>query len=74
MTPLKGPMAYEKIPGWFLISKRDNILPEAFQRVCISVVGDMMENVEEVDAGHSSFLAKPEIVADFIVRASETVS
>jgi hypothetical protein len=67
-------MAYEKIPGWYLISKKDNILPEAFQRVCISVVGDMMENVEEVDAGHSSFLVKPEIVADFIVRAVKSVS
>ncbi|KAF3402951.1 hypothetical protein DPV78_003639 [Talaromyces pinophilus] len=73
-TPLKGSMAYEKIPGWYLISKKDNILPEAFQKVCISVVGDMMENVEEVDAGHSSFLVKPEIVADFIVRAVKSVS
>lgn len=49
-------------------------MPEAFQRVCISVVGDMMENVEEVDTGHSSFLVRPEIVADFIVRAVKSVS
>ena len=66
-------MAYEKIPGWYLVCKEDKTLPEAFQRVCISVVGDMMENVEEVDAGHSSFMVKPEIVADFIVRAAKSV-
>jgi hypothetical protein len=67
-------LAYEKIPGWYLISKEDKTLPEAFQRVCISVVGDMMENVEEIDAGHSSFLVKPEVVADFITRAVKSVS
>jgi hypothetical protein len=71
---LKGSLAYEKIPGWYLVSKEDKILPEAFQRVCIGVVGDMMENVEEVDVGHSSFLVKPDVVAEFIVRAVKSVS
>jgi len=32
--------------------------------------GDMMEVVEEIDAGHSSFISQPEKVADFIMRAA----
>jgi pimeloyl-ACP methyl ester carboxylesterase len=67
-------MAYDKIPGWYLISKKDNSLPEGYQRLCIGVVGDGIEHVEEVDAGHSSFIEKPEIVADFIVRAARSVA
>ncbi|EED14687.1 conserved hypothetical protein [Talaromyces stipitatus ATCC 10500] len=74
-TPLKGSvgsMAYDEIPGWYLLCKNDNILPEAFQRECIRVVRDGMERVEEVDAGHSSFMVVPEIVADFILRAAKS--
>ena len=76
-TPLKGSvgsMAYNMIPGWYLVCKNDNILPEAFQRECIRVVGDGMERVEDVDTGHSSFMIVPEVVADFIVRAAKSAN
>lgn len=68
MTP-QTYAAYKDIPGWYLITTRDNLMPIAFQKACADVVGDKLEVVEEIDAGHASFLVKPDVVADFILRA-----
>jgi hypothetical protein len=36
-----------------------------------SIPGHMMEVIEEVDAGHCSFIGQPEKVRDFILKAAE---
>ncbi|KAL2221047.1 Alpha/beta hydrolase fold-1 [Thermoascus aurantiacus ATCC 26904] len=68
-TPLTY-TAYEEIPGWYLVATKDLALSPKFQKYMLRNAGDMMEVVEEIDAGHSSFISQPEKVADFIMRAA----
>ncbi|KAL2003098.1 hypothetical protein VTN02DRAFT_5042 [Thermoascus thermophilus] len=76
MRPMVTPLtyaAYEEIPGWYLVHTKDLTLPPEFQRHMLSIPGDMMEVVEEIDAGHSGFISQPEKTADFIMRAAKSV-
>lgn len=70
-TPLEY-AGYKEIPGWYLIALKDKAMPPEFQKLCIEVVGDQMEHVEEINAGHCSFLVEPAAVTDFIIRAASS--
>jgi hypothetical protein len=48
-------------------------MPPDFQRSIISTAGESIEYVEEIETGHSSFLARPDAVADFILRAVRSI-
>jgi pimeloyl-ACP methyl ester carboxylesterase len=71
-TPLEY-AGYKDIPGWYLISAKDNLLSPALQRYMISYIGDVLEVVEKIDAGHMSFVVNPAAVADFIMRAARSI-
>lgn len=63
---------YKDIPGWYLITLKDKLMPPEFQKLCIEAVGDQMEHVEEIDAAHCSFLIEPAAVTDFIIKAASS--
>ncbi|KAJ5528334.1 hypothetical protein N7513_012493 [Penicillium frequentans] len=69
LTPLEY-AGYKEIPGWYLVTLKDKLMPPEFQKLCIEAVGSRMEHVEEINTGHSSFLVEPAAVTDFIIRAA----
>lgn len=71
LTPLKYP-GYKEIPGWYLITLRDKLIPPEFQKLCIEAVGDQMEHIGEINTGHCSFLVEPANVTEFIIKAANS--
>lgn len=73
--------AWKDIPSWYLIPQQDKTVPPDTQRAIVKEAreyhvsvggpgrGDRMLTIEEIDAGHSPFLSRPEETADFIERA-----
>lgn len=47
-------------------------MPPAFHKYILNDIGDRVEVVEEIDAGHCSFISQPVQVADFIIRAAQS--
>ena len=64
--------AYEVYPVHYLVCLIDRSYPVEGQRATIKHIQDCgySVRVEEVDAGHSPFLSKPERTADFIRRTA----
>jgi pimeloyl-ACP methyl ester carboxylesterase len=75
--------AWKDIPSWFLICKQDKaITPETqlgfvkearryLDQVGGPGTGEQKLKVEELDAGHSPFLSRPEETTAFIVKVAE---
>ena len=80
-TPLSY-TAWKDIPSWYLIALQDQALEPRTQRAFLQEAREYLDNVggpgtgermfksEEIDAGHSPFLSRPQETADFIERAS----
>ncbi|KAJ5612018.1 hypothetical protein N7510_005212 [Penicillium lagena] len=64
--------AYLDIPSWYLVTKLDNNMPRDFQILCTKVIGEKLENVEEIETGHSSFWIRPDLVVDYILRGARS--
>jgi hypothetical protein len=47
-------------------------MPYDFQILCTKVVGEKLENVEDIESGHSSFWIRPDLVADYILRGARS--
>jgi pimeloyl-ACP methyl ester carboxylesterase len=62
-----GPPAWKSFPTWFLITKNDQMLPVAAQRLFAK---RMNATVTTVAGSHVSMVSHPDQVADFIMRAT----
>jgi hypothetical protein len=47
-------------------------MPYDFQILCTKVVGEKLENVENIESGHSRFWIRPDLVADYILRGARS--
>ncbi|KAL1862393.1 hypothetical protein Plec18170_001219 [Paecilomyces lecythidis] len=67
-------VSYNDIPSWYLSGTKDVIMPPSFHKYILNDIGGTVEVVEEIDAGHCSFIGQPAQVADFIIRAAQSVA
>ena len=54
-------------PSWFLVSSRDNAIPPTAEQHFAERMG---ATTETIDASHCAFIAHPDVVGDFILRAT----
>jgi pimeloyl-ACP methyl ester carboxylesterase len=62
-----GVPAWKTVPSWYLVARRDNVLPAAAQRFMAQRAG---ARTVEVGASHVAMIAQPAATADLITRAA----
>nr|WP_232794414.1 alpha/beta hydrolase [Pseudofrankia saprophytica] len=62
-----GAPAWKSIPSWYLVARKDNVLPAEAQRFMAKRAG---ARAVEVDASHVAMIAQPGATADLIKRAA----
>lgn len=67
VTP-SGPPAWETIPAWYVVSRNDNLIPPAAQRVMAERAG---AHTTEIDSSHVSMMSHPRRVTRLIVKADK---
>lgn len=66
-----GPPTWASTPSWYLVSKRDRVIPPAAQRFMAARAAP--GRVTEIDASHASLVSQPGVVADTISVAAQSV-
>ena len=61
-----GAPAWSTIPSWYVVGTEDHIIPAALQEFMAQRAGS---HVTTVDAGHLSFIARPDVVVSTILKA-----
>jgi pimeloyl-ACP methyl ester carboxylesterase len=64
-----GPPAWKAIPSWYLVAKRDQVIPAAAQRFMAERAG---ARTKEVNASHVAMMSRPDAAADLIVAAARS--
>ncbi|ROO87249.1 pimeloyl-ACP methyl ester carboxylesterase [Actinocorallia herbida] len=62
-----GPPAWSTIPSFYLVARRDQVLPAEAQRFMAERAGS---HVREVNASHVAMVSQPAVTADLIRRAA----
>ncbi|MGW4463763.1 alpha/beta fold hydrolase [Micromonospora sp. NPDC004704] len=62
-----GAPAWKTIPSWYLVARKDNVIPAAAQRFMAQRAG---ARSVEVNASHVAMIAQPAATADLIKRAA----
>jgi pimeloyl-ACP methyl ester carboxylesterase len=62
-----GAPAWSTIPSWYVVGTNDHIIPAALQELMAKRAGS---HVTTVDAGHLSFIARPDVVVNTILQAA----
>jgi pimeloyl-ACP methyl ester carboxylesterase len=62
--------AWKSLPSWFLVSKNDEAIPPDVERLFAKRMG---ATTVEKDSSHVAMVSHPDVVADLIARAAETV-
>ena len=62
-----GAPAWPAIPSWYLVARRDNVIPAAAQRFMAQRAG---ARVTEVNASHVAMISQPAAAAELIRRAA----
>jgi len=66
-----GKPAWKSFPPWCLVAKNDQVIPPDLERFFAK---RMQATTEEADSSHVAMVSHPDIVTDFILRASESVA
>jgi pimeloyl-ACP methyl ester carboxylesterase len=62
-----GAPAWTAIPSWYLVARRDNVIPPAAQRFMAQRAG---ARVSEINASHVAMISQPAATAELIKRAA----
>ncbi|MDS1115744.1 alpha/beta hydrolase [Gordonia westfalica] len=63
-----GPASWKKVPGWYLVSQQDRVIPPALQR--FMALRAASGHTSEVNASHASLVSRPAAVAAVIEKAA----
>jgi pimeloyl-ACP methyl ester carboxylesterase len=66
LTEPSGTPAWSTIPSWYVVGTEDHVIPAALQEFMAARAGS---HVTTVDAGHLSFIARPDVVVNTILQA-----
>ena len=66
-----GPLAWKRLPCWYLLGTQDKAIPPALQRFMAERAN---ATIVEVAASHVSFLSQPEAATQLILQAVEATS
>ena len=62
-----GAPAWATIPSWYVVGTNDHVIPAALQEYMAKRAGS---HVTTVNAGHLSFIARPDVVVNTILQAA----
>jgi len=69
-TDVSGPVAWKKVPSWFLISSADQMIPPVAQEFFAK---RMNATTRTVAASHASLVSHPQEVTDIILAAAASI-